>query len=258
MPLLLKLPPEIHRIILEHLSKQHEPSVRAFAGVSRTFHALAMPYLYHTLEITAQDTEGFDGLVETIGQTLQRNGGLQYVKRLVVDGELMSRGEYEFDQREKSTKRVEIFADNLHGCLDHYEGYPRDLGPEHADEDPLPDYVYPPSSVWLPLASLVKRLPSLSDLIFLSPNQFPQCLLETIHRHRPECRLHIRNFFLRSLKAPLRDTYDFQLATSPCLFSISTEPEGESSRQDIQDKSAQLLPTEVLLWYKWCLSSPRA
>ncbi|KAJ5818797.1 hypothetical protein N7474_004388 [Penicillium riverlandense] len=223
MPLGLQdLPPEIHRIILRALSKQHEPSVRAFAGVSRTCHALARPHLYHTLKITAQDSEGLGDLVENIAQALQRNASFSYVNRLVVDGELISRESTKFDSREQGTKCIEVFADDLHGSLDHYEKLPLLIGMDHSHDE-----AFPPYNAWQPLADLVQRLPLLFDLIFLCPNQFPLCLLETLHRHHPECRLHISKFFLRSLNGPLTDRSEFQLATSPCLFSINTDYEDE-------------------------------
>lgn len=212
------LPPEIHQIILRDLSGGHKPSIRAFAGVNRACHALARPHIYHTLKIMTRDSEGLDELVANIAQALQRNASFGYVNRLVVDGELISRETAEFP-REKSTKRIEVFAADLHGSLDHYEsGVTPNPKPDHSHEE-----AFPPNDAWQPLADIVQRLPSLFDLIFLCPNQFPQCLLETIHRDRPECRLHIYKFFLRSLKGPLTDPYEFQLATSPCLFSVKAE-----------------------------------
>ena len=213
------LPPEIHQIILRDLFQGHKPSIRAFASTSRTCHALARPYIYHTLKLMTRDSEGLGDLVANIAQTLQRNASFRYVNRLVVDGELISRETTEFS-REKSTKRIEVFAADLHGSLDHYESVPPIPMPNHSHEE-----AFPPNDTWQPLADIVQRLPSLFDLIFLCPNQFPQCLLETIHRDRPECRLHIRKFYLRSLKGPLTDPYEFQLATSPCLFSITAEYE---------------------------------
>lgn len=170
MSRLLNLPPEIHGIILKHLSREHSPSVRAFAGVSRYCHALARPQIFETLKITVKDSEGLGDLVESLQQTLERNEGHKFVKRLEVDGEL----------------------------------------------------TYPPDDAWQPLATLIERLPSLADLVFLSRNQFPQCMLEALHRHHPTCRLHIHNFLLRSLNDPFPGTYEFQLVTSPCLLSIKT------------------------------------
>lgn len=88
--------------------------------MSQACHALARPYIYYTLKITTRDSEGLGDLVANIAQTLQHNAGFRYVKRLVVDGELIPRETAEFS-RQKSTKRIEVFAADLHGSLDHYE-----------------------------------------------------------------------------------------------------------------------------------------
>jgi hypothetical protein len=83
------------------------------------------------------------------------------------------------------------------------------------------------SDAWLPLAQLIPQLPSLSDLLFLLPIQFPENLLNQIHAIRPSCRLHIDRFFLRSLATASTDSYEFYLASSPCLFSLRTIHDGD-------------------------------
>src|SRR5205807_10350288 len=63
-------------------------------------------------------------------------------------------------------------------------------------------------------------LPGLVDLVYNYPDQFPPCLLQTLHEYRPQCRLRINTFNLYSLHAPVIDPYELLLATSPCLYSI--------------------------------------
>ncbi|OQE25443.1 hypothetical protein PENSTE_c006G03289 [Penicillium steckii] len=72
---------------------------------------------------------------------------------------------------------------------------------------------------WLALADLILNLPGLLDFFFFFPTEFPECLLDRIHDFRSECRLHI-NLFLRNLATASTDSYEFRLASSPCLFSI--------------------------------------
>lgn len=98
----------------------------------------------------AHINQGLSDLVENIAQTLQRNASFQYVNRLVVDGELVSAESPEFDSREKGTKRIKIFADDLHGSLDHYERIPPVMGLDHSHEK-----AFPPNDTWQPLADLV-------------------------------------------------------------------------------------------------------
>jgi len=94
-----------------------------------------------------------------------------------------------------------------------------------------PQVAYETNDAWRPLADLVQQLSSLSDLVFVCPRQFPICLLETIHQYQPECRLHVNNFYLRSLIAPSTDPYEFKLASSACLFSLSASYYDISNRE---------------------------
>ena len=88
-----------------------------------------------------------------------------------------------------------------------------------ADDQPA-GAIYEFDQTWQPLASIKEVLPGLADAIYRCSGQFPPCLLHALHRHRPQCRLHISSFKLRSIAAPVLDDYEYQLATSPCLYSI--------------------------------------
>ncbi|KAJ5984928.1 hypothetical protein N7522_012124 [Penicillium canescens] len=220
------LPPEVHQIILQALCKEHEPSVRAFAGASRICHALALPYLYQTLNIPAPESQELGDRVEYIAQILQRNSSFRYVKQLVVGGEPTSREAASYGEEvEEPTDpdRTAVFGNNLHGSLDRFNSR-KSLYRWAATQHP-PEADSPHIDAWQPLTDLIQRLPRLLDLIFLCRHQFPSCLLEALHRHHPQCKLHIHNFFLRSLKSPVLHPYEFQLATSPCLFSLKGEYE---------------------------------
>ena len=73
------------------------------------------------------------------------------------------------------------------------------------------------------LADLIPKLPGLGDLEYSCPLQFPECLLDALHKTHPQCRLRINTFQLHSLYAPGTDAYDYEykLTTSPCLHSIN-------------------------------------
>lgn len=75
---------------------------------------------------------------------------------------------------------------------------------------------------WKPLANFIQRLPSLTDIYYSSSNQFLPCLLEALHQYRPQCRLHLYSFKLRSIYDSDDDYCEFALVKSPCLYSIST------------------------------------
>jgi hypothetical protein len=80
------------------------------------------------------------------------------------------------------------------------------------------------NELWRPLSEFISRL-SLNDLIYACKNQFPRCLLEVLHQHSPQTRLHMHKFAIRSLH-PLEDLStsvdpdEYTLLTSPCLTSI--------------------------------------
>lgn len=78
---------------------------------------------------------------------------------------------------------------------------------------------------WEPLAKLVTELTGLVDVIFEARDQFPRCLLASIHQFGPKCRLHIHTFNLFSLRfpemdPPVVDPNDIALVTSPNLCSV--------------------------------------
>ncbi|KAJ5261155.1 hypothetical protein N7478_011750 [Penicillium angulare] len=217
------LPPEVYHIILQALWQENEPSVRAFAGASRTCRALALPVLYQTLKFPAPESDNLRNRVESISQILQQNSGFRYVNQLVVGQEPTLREAASCGTEGIDRNRTAVLENNLHGSLDRFNSqkslyrWARTHYPPEADS-PRPD-------VWQDLADLIQQLPMLLDLIFLCRHQFPSCLLEALHRHHPQCKLHIHNFFLRSLKSPELNPYEFQLATSPCLFSLKGEYE---------------------------------
>ncbi|KGO39308.1 hypothetical protein PEX1_094840 [Penicillium expansum] len=89
------------------------------------------------------------------------------------------------------------------------------------------NYRFPNSqhAIWSPLQSLLSRLSKLRDMTWSCVELFPPCLLDTLHRFIPHCRLHITIFILPSLRykndVPSHvDEYEYKLATSPSLSSI--------------------------------------
>lgn len=107
--------------------------------------------------------------------------------------------------------------------------------------DMLVAQTYENDSLWWPLARLLKHLPGLVDFIYACPPQLPPCLLQTLHKHLPACRLHHYTFFLRCLNGNLTnpDPHELALVTSPCLYSIhvrygDTKGQGSNGRPSYQ------------------------
>lgn len=76
-------------------------------------------------------------------------------------------------------------------------------------------------------------MPDLEGMFFHLDVSFPKCLLDTLHEHRPRCRLRRTSFeFRRLVRSPDGESLmihedELAIATSPCLHII---------RCDIRDR----------------------
>lgn len=98
-----------------------------------------------------------------------------------------------------------------------------DMGYHSAPDHPPANAAYDSDHHWLPLANLISRLPGLADVVYRCPSQFPPCLLKAVHAsgNRARLRLHLQMFKLRSAsESATIDPYEWELITSPCLYSI--------------------------------------
>jgi hypothetical protein len=80
-------------------------------------------------------------------------------------------------------------------------------------------------SDWQPLAELISKMAALYDLTYCCSYQLPCCIFNSITSQHPNCRLHLKTFFLRSLRGWDQlelDGYEQSLLTSPCLSSLAT------------------------------------
>jgi len=81
-------------------------------------------------------------------------------------------------------------------------------------------------SEWQQLAHFIRKLPGMLDLTWGCMEQIAPCVLKALHDERPTCRLDLQSFLLRSLvQLPSQpiviDSYELELATSPCLHSLA-------------------------------------
>lgn len=217
------LPLEIQQIVLEYLST-YESSLRAFAHANWTCLTLASPFLYHTIQVRVDP----DADQVSIGkfykwtqapQTLTR---LKYVKCLVICENKSEARSRSSDSKDTGPPYIFLTRNPItsHGYLQSYGLSPEKKLDNHKQA------ALESNGFWLPLVHLIPQLPRLSDLLFSLQIQFPKCLLDQIHTIRPFCRLHIGYFFLRSLPKTDMDSYEFQLASSPCLYSLKTVHNG--------------------------------
>ncbi|KAJ5091598.1 hypothetical protein NUU61_006468 [Penicillium alfredii] len=218
---LIGLPPELLRLIAGNLSEDHPPSLSSFARANRRCYSAAAPFLFHTGHITTHRSQDLHQSVEKYSQKLQRNASTDYVRCLVIDGELTDCDPKDVDPvslphiaRPQGLRATLDSPISLHGSLDEYD----DAAGVAVSQ--TPEQIAKTNPAWQPVADLIQQLPLLSDLIFACHTQFPPCLLDALHEHRPTCRLHLNAFGLRSLNSYTTGPYEFQLVTSPSLYSI--------------------------------------
>ncbi|KAI2473512.1 hypothetical protein F4781DRAFT_136111 [Annulohypoxylon bovei var. microspora] len=220
----INLPTELVLQICELLYDTHLSSLVNFASSNKACYAVAAVFLSRTIRIFADKPEHLITSVQEQFQRLHRLGVLRDVHRLVIYGP-----DLHHPGRPKSTYRsIPIPVFGLEG---RRFNDPQLIRQRYKSEI---ERVYEVNDSWLPLVDLIQQLPTLTDLIYKCYDQFPPCLLQALHQYRPNCRLHIDNFCLRSLVTNLitrsitnlatntliEDPHEFMIATSPCLYSV--------------------------------------
>ncbi|KAK1760380.1 hypothetical protein QBC47DRAFT_427578 [Echria macrotheca] len=255
------LPVEIISLVAEWLSAEHMPSLVAFAQASKFCHSIAQRLLFHTihLETPHLNTLGeqrFIGWLQQFQALLDRHDAFRYVRRLYIRESFEDFREVEDNEQPPLRRLTSPFVgDDPLSALD------ADRDPEsYTALIPLTDFSYASaedackengSEGWQVLARLLQQLTGLAELHFRSFSQFPPCLLDALHQHRPRCRLFLDTFRLRSLHSEDPDPYELRLVTSPCLYRVRmlcwprTDAESSSNqpRSDNADAIKRIVST---------------
>jgi hypothetical protein len=123
---------------------------------------------------------------------------------------------------------------------------------------------------WQTLNELLQKLPALKEITWGCAEQIPRYTLKYLHTSLPQCRLHMRNFSLRSLVQPPQipiqvDPHELEIVTSPCFYSIAMsydymDDSGYANYNEsaIMDMAAGLAPNlrEIRLLRERCGSTP--
>jgi hypothetical protein len=213
------LPSTVLIRVCEFLDRDHTSSLAALSLTSKSCHVAATVSLFRTIKFEVSSLNNITGYVQHCHEMLQRVHGFGRVHRLIIDGAWPDEDSDVPNPRDKSP-RTKIIAEErgYHTRLfvgSKLNAFRADIATTAA--------TYMTNASWKPLATLLAQLPALMDLVYGFPGQFPPCLLESLHKYLPRCRLHIKTFRLRSLDAPSVDPYEVMLATSPCLYSIKVE-----------------------------------
>lgn len=230
------LPTELLDIIVQFLGHGHPPSVLNLAFVNKSCLASCLPVAKSLLlgDITISlgpaggsgSDEKLNEKFQTLVRLLEHSGSFARVRRLIIIDEdelcnikeewltmklsnLRSEARRPRDWRLRSPPQIP-WAKNRSDSVRRLH-----------DEDGGLERAYVREGIWKPVVELIQRLPVLTDLIYrCNYDQFPPCLLQTLHLDLPRCRLHLQSFRLYSLEEPTTDSREFELVTSPSLHSV--------------------------------------
>lgn len=166
------------------------PSLHAFARVNWASYYAASAYLFHTLHFEVNESQDVINLTEEYSKRLERAFAFGHVRCIEIHDRLDEEMPNQTARSRRSRRRTQRRIDSE---IQRNEG-------------------------WLPLATLVKRLSGLSDLIFGGSHKLPICLLNALHQRHQRCRLHMRRF--RPRNSDGSPVAEGKLNSSPCLHSI--------------------------------------
>lgn len=186
-----------------------------------------MTILYRTLKFPISDSEQLAEDVNHYSRLLQRTDGYGGVRRILIE----SRNPGEVFEKIKERDRADQWrrpqlSDIESRGLDYevIEDYIiMDCREDSTFLVPLEE-VHRTNHLWKPLADFIRQITSLESLFYESYSQFPPCLLDTIHRYQPQCKLYLTNFHLLSLNPQgTADEHESAILSSPCLRGIGAE-----------------------------------
>lgn len=225
------LPLEILLQICELLQDTHPASTRSFSKTNHTVRSIANKVIFRNVILPIHSPKNVKEDVQQLSDALGPISALGYIRSLRVCFALDHTSVRHKAHLEASFC---VRSDNM-------------LGPIRLMND----------RDWVSLADLLKRCSALSDLLFELRDQLAPCVLHTLHRYHPRCRLHMRAFSVKSLMTSEPDTHELAIASSPCLHSIwftYMEPEEDAyasrSQRVIQQVLAGLAPNveEIHFW----------
>ncbi|KAH8807958.1 hypothetical protein F5884DRAFT_350102 [Xylogone sp. PMI_703] len=211
--------PELSRQICGYLNTG---TLQALSLVSRQCNSSANVFLFKNIHIKVSTLDRLQADVDRWTQSLEKTSSFKHVRYLKVSGGLVRPGE-KSDHPEQEVKLApNTWATDPDLLLWSDKGVIKNETP---DDTPSCEVIRR-NDGWKPLAKLVLQLTALIDLFYCCTNQLSPCLLDALHQKYSsgsECRLHMLTFKFRSVTEDSPDPYELALATSPCLYGISTE-----------------------------------
>ena len=212
------LPLELREQIAAYVEASHRPSLYAFNLTSKACHEASMLLIYREVHITARDREGLRRDVDSIFEAISREKCFRNVQRISIKGALKMNPKALENMNQKPWTPYwityglgELLEDEEPIFYnDRYVVYDEPVIERYSEED----------MGWTPVIELVRAIPRLEDLIYDCRSQFPPSLLDALHGHHPQCRLHHLTFRFRTLLWGVPKPYELELVTSPSLHRV--------------------------------------
>ncbi|KAJ5408602.1 hypothetical protein N7509_002485 [Penicillium cosmopolitanum] len=275
-PMSIHLPPEVIHIITGYLVAEDLAAVFSLARASKTYYAYCQPAIqqavksikFHDIKIAVprprREVE-LKGIVKRLIKRLEAADGFGCVRRVFVAHPKLLQPQqsrlraYEEEDEWKppclSTLLSSSQAANHTTQYGQWQETPLSRHPRHYGEPDrdLSDDLYNP------VVKLIKILPNLTDLIWTWSNCMPPCILDTLRRDQPQCRLLLDYFFNSPVlirgnrRVPLydrvdhrwysrhwRENIDVLWHSAPSLHSISIGINCEPPCENLQRRETLL------------------
>ncbi|KAJ5266996.1 hypothetical protein N7478_009804 [Penicillium angulare] len=256
-PTSIHLPPEVVNIITSYLVVEDPAAVFSLAKTSKTYYvycqaaiqAAAKSIKFHDIKIAVprpRQEAALNGIVNHLIKRLKAADGFGCVRRVfVAHPKLVNSYSRCYDEEEEwkpPCLSTLLSSSQVGDDTTQYGKW---------QETPLSrypsNYVEPDrdssADLYSPVVRLIKTLPNLKDLIWTWSNVMPQCILDTLHRDQPQCRLHLDYFFngpmiqreyrrVSRYDRVWRQNMDTMWHGAPSLHSISIGSGRESSYEN--------------------------
>ncbi|OQD81968.1 hypothetical protein PENANT_c024G03365 [Penicillium antarcticum] len=248
----IHLPPEVVHIITGYLVAEDPAAVFSLAKTSKTYYAYCQPAIqpavksikFHDIKIAVprprREAE-LKGIVNRLIKRLKAADGFGCVRRVFVAHPKLLKSHFRaYDEEDEwkppclSTLLSSTQATNHTTQYGQWQESPLSRHPRHYWE---PDRDFS-DDLYKPVVRLIKILPNLKDLIWTWTNGMPPCILDTLHRDQPQCRLHLDYYF----NSPVirTENLDVMWHGAPSLHSISIGIDCEPPYQGLQRRESLL------------------
>ncbi|KAJ5092817.1 hypothetical protein N7456_008678 [Penicillium angulare] len=260
------LPLEVVHLITNYLVVEDPAAVFSLARTSKTYYAYCQAAIqpaiksirFHDIKIVVprpRREADFTAIVSRLINRLKAAGGFGCVRRVFVAHPKLLRSQYRcYDEEEEWKPPCLSTLLSSSRAVD----YPTKYGQwqetplsRHACQYRDPDRDSS-EDLYEPVVRLIKILPNLTDLIWTWSNVMPQCIMDTLSRDQPQCRLHL-DYFFNSLNLIQREGHrvsrynrisrenlDTRWHGAPSLHSIRIGLDGETYYQFVRQRMSLL------------------